>query len=166
MISRLLVLRVELWNCGTVVVARVWVESSAQSWNIHNNQWMTGHNVDTKTVSDSFLRCLCVCCIQSNDISELLILIPGHYPGPDADTDNYNRKLQEVKTRSSWRCPDWSTLIIFQKIEIQTITGQVNGLGVSAGGSGPDTRQEQWPAPSISAATGGILMTQSYDLYI
>ena len=98
---------------------------------------MTGHNVDTKTVSDSFLRCLCVCCIQSNDISELLILIPGHYPGPDADTDNYNRKLQEVKTRSGWRCPDWSTLIIFQKIEIQTITGQVNGLGVSAGGSGP-----------------------------
>ena len=124
---------------------------------------MTGHNVDTKTVSDSFLRCLCVCCIQSNDISELLILIPGHYPGPDADTDNYNRKLQEVKTRSGWRCPDWSTLIIFQKIEIQTITGQVNGLGVSAGGSAPDTRQEQWPAPSISAATGGILMTQSYN---
>ena len=151
----------ELWNCGTVVVARVWVESSAQSWNIHNNQWMTGHNVDTKTVSDSFLRCLCVCCIQSNDISELLILIPDHYPGPDADTDNYNRKLQEVKTRSGWRCPDWSTLIIFQKIEIQTITGQVNGLGVSAGGSAPDTRQEQSPAPSISAATGGILMTQS-----
>ena len=79
---------------------------------------MTGHNVHTKTVSDSFLRCLGVCCIQANDISELLILIPGHYPGPDADTDNYNRKLQEVKTRSGCRCPDWSTLIIFQKIEI------------------------------------------------
>ena len=36
MISRLLVLRlrlgtVELCNCGVVVVARVWVESSAQS---------------------------------------------------------------------------------------------------------------------------------------
>ena len=52
-------------------------------------------------------------------------------------------------------------------IEIQTITGQVNGLGVSAGGARPDTRHEPVAGTkTINSATGGILMTQSYNLYL